>query len=190
MWMRRHGYIALAAVVLVLGARPSEVSAAGLGFARIAKVTKATGEGPVLAGDRVLVGTTRRGRAVVRVLGLDGSAHQVLRVPDAERTVLDMAASEQAVAVITATAVPLSAAGRSSRGVPAAFGSLAGPLRGFPVYPDDLAVSGPLVVAFGAHARDRVLVRDVTAPDAPARELPVPTRRSCSRAPPVAIWRW
>jgi hypothetical protein len=166
-----------ALVALVSAASPATGSAdqtpsPGFGYTRIAKEVVTTGEGPVLAGDQVLVGTTRRGRAVVQVFGLDGRLRQVLRLPHARRTITDMAASDQAVAVITTTIVALSDS--LARRVPAAFGPLAGPLRAFPSQPSDVDVSGSLVVAFDYDEPDPVRVWDVNAPDAPARELALP----------------
>jgi hypothetical protein len=177
----RHGFLCVAgaalvvAVAVAVGDSASGTSSGDTGYTRIAREVISTGEGPVLSGDRVLVGSTRRGRAVVRVLGLDGSRRGVLRIPGAERTVMELAASNEAVAMTTGTLVLLSAGGAPATGPAAAFGPPAGPLRAFAADPTDVAVAGPYVLAYENDGRrDVVRVHDVRAPGAPAREIAVP----------------
>jgi hypothetical protein len=171
---RRLSYAGAALAVVVAAASASDSTSrppsGGTGYTRIARELISTGEGPVLSGDRVLVGSTRRGRAVVRVFGLDGSSRGVLGVPDAERTVMELSASDEAVAMTTGTVVFASVGG-----APAAFGPPTGPLRAFAAAATDVAVAGPLVLAYENNGpRDIVRVYDVHAPDAPAREIAVP----------------
>jgi hypothetical protein len=156
---------ALAAAAVAVSPAPAD-----LPYARIATGPLATAEGPVLAGQQVLVASSQRRRAVVRVVGLDGRPRHVLAVPHARRTVIDLAGSEQAVAVLTGTVTALS----SARRVPAGFGPLAGPLRAFPAEPTDIGVAGPLVVAFDFDDPDPILVWDVTAPAAAPRAIAMP----------------
>jgi hypothetical protein len=138
-------------------------------------------DGPVLSGDEVLVGSTRRGQAAVTAYPVAGGSGRLLHVPGSEDSVADVAASEQAVAVETATYVALNAGsegGSSGDRVPAAFGPPSGPLGRFPEYPDWIGVAGPFVLSFElaeteeGHAR---LTRwDVSAPSSAPRELPLP----------------
>jgi hypothetical protein len=105
--------------------------------------------GPVFAGDEVLVGSTRRGRAMLTAFSPAGAA-RALSLPGSEASVSQLEASERAVAVTTGTSIATGAAAERSRGsvVPAGVGPRSGPLRTFSDVPAGVAVAGPYVLAF------------------------------------------
>ncbi|HTE62700.1 MAG TPA: hypothetical protein VK631_20250, partial [Solirubrobacteraceae bacterium] len=136
---------------------------------------------PVLAGDEVIVGFTRRGQAALKAYPVAGGAGRLLSVPGSEESVIDLAASGQAVAVDTVTLIPATAAAESSaarNAVPAAFGPRSGPLERFPFHPDELAVAGSFALAFEFVDPDKGPSRltrwDTSSPASAPRELRVP----------------
>jgi hypothetical protein len=165
--------LAVVTVTVAVGASAAADSAAaastGIGFARVARGALSSGEGPVIAGDEVLIGRTRDRRGVVEAVSFDGSSRRVLRVQDAGEVVNRLAGSDQAIAAATAT-FTFDAA---SSGIEAGFGPPAGPLRPFPFRPDDVGVAGSLVVAT-RYGRSVAKIWDINAPEAPPRDVELP----------------